>query len=252
MMDRFQKKLWLFFTIWFFIGLILVGFSLLPPWLEWANAVFLFASGLYAALYLWDALPKGRFIIPVIFFGSILIESIGVHTGWPFGTYAYEADFGVQLLGVPITIGAAWLSVMGASLAFSRRFPFRFNTVILVPLFAVWLDLAIDPVAANVKSYWIWQDGGFYYDIPTQNFLGWYGTALFFALLISRFEQQVTITALERNNQYLFLMLHTLFGLTAGVAGLYGVTLISLLAGVTYWLTQGGVPFAKSKQKQVG
>jgi len=252
MMDRFQKKLWLFFTVWFFIGLILVGFSLLPPWLEWANAVFLFASGLYAALYLWDVVPKGRFIIPVIFFGSIIIESIGVHTGWPFGTYSYEADFGVQLFGVPVTIGAAWLSVMGASLAFSRRFPIRFNTVILVPLFAVWLDMAIDPVAANVKSYWLWQDGGFYYDIPTQNFFGWYGTALFFSILIARFEQQSTITALERNNQYLFLMLHALFGLTAGVAGLYGVTLISLLAGITYWLTQGGVRFAKSKQKQMG
>ncbi|MGX8177952.1 carotenoid biosynthesis protein [Exiguobacterium artemiae] len=250
-MDRFQKNLWLFFTIWFFIGLVLVGFSLLPPWLEWANSVFLFASGLYAALYLWDVVPKGRFIIPVIFFGSIIIESIGVHTGWPFGTYAYEADFGVKLLGVPITIGAAWLSVIGASHAFSRRFSFRYRTVLLVPLFAVWLDLAIDPVAANVKSYWLWQDGGWYYDIPTQNFIGWYGTALFFSVLLARFEQPVNLKVLEHNNQYLFLMLHALFGLTAGMAGLYGVTCISLSAGILYWYTRGGDRFAKSKQKQI-
>ncbi len=250
-MAIFQRRLWLFFTVWFVIGLILVGFSLLPPWLEWANAVFLFASGLYAACYLWDVLPKGRFIIPFIFFGSILIESIGVHTGWPFGTYRYETDFGVQLLGVPITIGAAWLSVMGASLAFSKRFPFRYNTLILVPLFAVWLDLAIDPVSANVKSYWLWQDGGLYYDIPTQNFIGWYGTALVFALLMARFEQKPTFTELERNNQYLFLMLHGLFGLTAGVAGLYGVTIISSLALLVYWLTKGGALHAKGAKKQI-
>ncbi|MCY1692014.1 carotenoid biosynthesis protein [Exiguobacterium sp. SL14] len=62
--------------------------------------------GLYATLYFWHVLPKGRLVIPFIFFGSIIIESIGVHTGWPFGTYRYESDFGVQLLGVPITIGA--------------------------------------------------------------------------------------------------------------------------------------------------
>ncbi|WP_214808341.1 carotenoid biosynthesis protein [Exiguobacterium sp. s144] len=250
-MEQFHKRLWLFFSIWFTIGLILVGFSLLPPWLEWANAVFLFASGLYAALYFWHILPKGRLVIPFIFFGSIIIESIGVHTGWPFGTYRYESDFGVQLLGVPITIGAAWLSIMGASLAFSRLFSFRYSTLILVPLFAVWLDLAIDPVAANVKSYWLWQDGGWYYDIPTQNFFGWYGTALVFSFFINRYQVKATDDALEQNNQYLFLMLHTLFGVTAGVAGLYGVTLVSLSAFIVYFIVKRGVIVERSKQKQI-
>lgn len=230
----FQKYLWYFFSVWFFIGLILVGFSILPPWLEWANTVFLFASGLYASCYLWNVLPKGRFIIPFIFFGSIAIESLGTHTGLIFGEYTYEADFGLMFLGVPITMGPAWLSVIGASLAFSKLFSFPHRTIILVPLFAVWLDLAIDPVAANVKSYWIWAEGGLYYDIPSQNFLGWYLTALLFAAVISRFEEKATIVELERNNQYLFLMLHILFSFTAFISGLYGVLAVGLSSSICY------------------
>ncbi|MGI1797702.1 carotenoid biosynthesis protein [Priestia sp. TRN 1309] len=241
----FQKYLWIFFKVWFFIGLILVGFSLLPPWLEWANTVFLFASGLYASCYLWNVLPRGRFIIPLIFWGSIIIESFGTHTGLLFGEYRYESDFGLMVLGVPITMGPAWLSVIGASLAFSRLFSFRHRTIILVPLFSVWLDLAIDPVAANVKYYWIWNEGGLYYNIPTQNFFGWYMTALLFSLFISRFEHKTSIIELERNNQYLFLMLHILFGFTAFISGLYGVLLVGISSSICYL----ALKFKDSQQK---
>lgn len=233
-MYLFQKYLWTFFKVWFLIGLVLVGFSILPPWLEWANAVFLFSSGLYASCYLWTVLPKGRFIIPLIFFGSIAIESFGTHTGLLFGEYKYEADFGPMVLGVPITMGPAWLSVIGASHAFSRLFSFRHRTILLVPLFSVWLDLAIDPVAANVKSYWVWNEGGFYYNIPNQNFFGWYVTALLFSFFIAGFEKETTIKELERNNQYLFMMLHILFGLTAFIAGLNGVLLVGISSVICY------------------
>ena len=102
-----------------------------------------------------------------------------------------------------------------------------------------------------MKSYWLWQDGGWYYDIPTQNFFGWYGTALVFSFFINRYQVKATDAALEQNNQYLFLMLHTLFGVTAGVAGLYGVTLVSLSAFIAYFIVKRGVIVERSKQKQI-
>ncbi len=46
---------------------------------------------------------------------SMGIESFGVHTGLFFGDYTYETDFGFKLIGVPITIGFAWLMVMATS-----------------------------------------------------------------------------------------------------------------------------------------
>lgn len=232
-MKRFRENMWTAFVIWFAFGLILVGFSLLPPWLEWANVVFLFLSGTYAALYLWHVLPRGRFIIPLIFFGSILIESFGTHTGILFGEYTYMSDFGPMVLGVPITMGPAWLSVMGASLAFSKLFNIRYRTLVLVPLFTVWLDLAIDPVAA-VNEYWIWHETGIYYGIPNQNFLGWYLTSLFFSLFISRYEVRTSDDQLEKNNQRLFLMLHLLFGVTAWTSGLKGISFVTLSSFLVY------------------
>lgn len=234
-MKSFHDRVWLLFSIWFSCGIILVGFSLLPPWLEWANAVFLFLSGTYAAFYLWHVLPRGRWIIPLIFFGSILIESFGTHTGLLFGAYTYMSDFGPMVFGVPITMGPAWLSVMGASLAFSKLFNFRYRTLLLVPLFTVWLDLAIDPVAA-IKQYWIWHETGMYYGIPGQNFFGWYVTSLFFSWFIAKYEEPSTDHRLEHNNQLLFLMLHLLFGVTACSNGLHGVFLITLSSIAVYLL----------------
>lgn len=210
-----------------------MGFSILPPELEWANAVFLSLSGTYAAIYLWHVLPRGRFIIPLIFFGSILIESFGTHTGLMFGDYTYTSDFGPLVFGVPITMGPAWLSVIGASLAFSKLFELRFRTVILVPLFTVWLDLAIDPVAA-INQYWIWHETGIYYGIPNRNFLGWYLTSLLFSLFIAKYEEKEIDIRLERNNQILFLMLHALFGVTAWANGLEGVSLVALSSLLVY------------------
>lgn len=247
-MIRFSRHLWSVFAVWYAVGIVLVSLSLLPPWLEWANAVFLLLSGLYASVYFWFALPRARFVIAVIFFGSIAIESIGVHTGWPFGEYRYEQDFGPMLLGVPVTIGAAWLSVMGASHAFAQRFDMPHRTLVLTPLFAVWLDLAIDPVSANLKSYWVWLESGFYYDIPTQNFIGWYGTALIFSLLLRRFEQPVEET-LKRRTTWLYLMLHLLFGMTSLAGGLIGVFLVSVAAFPLYIMTRGVVESDLRRQK---
>ncbi|MCY1691339.1 carotenoid biosynthesis protein [Exiguobacterium sp. SL14] len=109
----------------------------------------------------------------------------------------------------------------------------RYSTLLLVPLFTVWLDLAIDPVAA-LNHYWIWQESGIYYDIPSQNFLGWYLTALFFSLFIAKYEKPATNLQLERNNQKLFLMLHVLFGVTAWTSNLHGILFVTCSAILMY------------------
>ncbi|WP_259457910.1 carotenoid biosynthesis protein [Salipaludibacillus neizhouensis] len=46
------------------------------------------------------------------------------------------------------------------------------------------LDLIIDPVAYAVKRYWVWNEGGFYYDIPFSNFYGWFILSFILHLLI--------------------------------------------------------------------
>lgn len=239
-MTKRYDWLWNLFCVWYAFGLILVGFDWLPPWLAWANPVFLWLAGAVGAIVLAKGVTRPILVVTVVFFGSIFVETLGVKTGFPFGEYAYAEAFGPTLLGVPVTIGAAWLAVIGSSFAVAQLFSFTYRTILLVPLLAVWLDMAIDPVSANVKSYWIWKEPGIYYDIPTQNFIAWFAVSFLFALLIKRFET-TTPPRLLRDGQALFLMLHLLFGVTAfnaGLSGISGLTLLTAIVLVWKWRRQ--------------
>lgn len=247
-MKRYAS-VWKVFVVWYFFGFFLVGFDLLPPWLEWANPVFLWLAGIVGATIIYQSVRNGSLIVPFIFFGSIAVETLGVKTGFPFSEYIYAEAFGPTIFGVPVTIGAAWLAVIGASFAVARLFPFKNRTLWLVPLFAVWLDMAIDPVAANVKGYWQWAHDGLYYDIPTQNFVGWFALSLIFSSVLQKYER-TTDPLFLTHGTYLFCMLHALFGITAVNAGLEGIGLFSVLtAGMI--LLERRSRHARSSQKEM-
>jgi putative membrane protein len=59
--------------------------------------------------------------------GGLLVEAVGVHTGVPFGPYAYTGDLGAEVLGVPVVVPLAWTMmawpalVVGRTLARRRR-----------------------------------------------------------------------------------------------------------------------------------
>jgi putative membrane protein len=94
-------------------------------------------------------------------------------------------------------------------------------------------------VAANVKGYWEWANDGLYYDIPTQNFIGWFGLSLIFSWLLQRHERAVDPLFIQ-HGVYLFVMLHALFGVTAVNAGLYGIGLLSILTSGVILLERRG------------
>lgn len=177
------NRLFYFFIVWWAIGVILTSTDTLPTWLEWANAVFLYTAGIISIVYvsLISTWKKGLLLSIFIMLLTISVESLGVHYGILFGDYHYEKDFGIQLLGVPITIGFAWVMVVFTSMAhvtylFKQKPSLSSGVtyVFLTGLLAVVMDGIIDPVAYKVKQYWIWDEGGFYYDIPTSNFIGWF------------------------------------------------------------------------------
>ncbi|WP_035186186.1 carotenoid biosynthesis protein [Alteribacter aurantiacus] len=177
-----DQYLFRFFIVWYGCGVVLLSFDLVPPWLEWANVVFLITSGLLAMMFFYRTYKKtlGLFFILTVFVLSMVIESIGVATGLFFGDYVYKTDFGPKIIGVPITIGFAWVMVIGTSHVFAKllsafvgKFAFLVYTL-YGALVATSIDLIIDPVAYEVKEYWVWLEGGLYYDIPFSNFLGWF------------------------------------------------------------------------------
>lgn len=113
-------------------------------------------------------------VVLVYVFG-LVVEIVGVQTGLVFGTYSYGENLGSKFLGVPILIGANWVTltfITGSAAA--RLFPKRlFMATVFGSIMMVLIDLCIEPVAP-MFDYWNFASG----TAPISNYLGWLIAAL--------------------------------------------------------------------------
>lgn len=113
--------------------------------------------------------------LPVVALFGLGVEVLGVHTGWPFGIYQYDASLGYQLFGVPLVVPFAWVMMVHPALVAARRIAGNWVFLYGGAILAAW-DLFLDPqmVAAG---RWKWEVSGshvpFTPDIPLSNALGW-------------------------------------------------------------------------------
>ncbi|WP_342527002.1 carotenoid biosynthesis protein [Chryseomicrobium sp. FSL W7-1435] len=238
-MEKWKDRAHQLFLFWFAVGVVLVGFDLLPPWLEWANTVFLVLAGVMGIFYFFALFsPKKAVTITlVIYLFSSFMEYLGSAYGILFGEYDYTDRFGAKIFDIPFTIGFAWLLVMSTTHAIAMRITQRpgIATVVLGSLAAVVMDLIIDPVAFKANEYWIWVEGGLYYDIPWTNFMGWFVVASILHAVIWLFQsdgsQQSSFNKWEKRIYFLYGMMIFMFMVTAANAGLW------LAIGLTFVLT---------------
>lgn len=124
---------------------------------------------------------------------SLTSEALGVATGVIFGRYYYTDLLGPKILGVPIMIQVAYVSMGYASLTIARIILGYAATtakgwgVVKIAIcgafvMAAW-DVSMDPYQSTVGGYWIWQDGGGYFGVPLHNYAGWYFTVFAFMLI---------------------------------------------------------------------
>ncbi|MBO9128685.1 carotenoid biosynthesis protein [Bacillus sp. 165] len=234
---NWENYVFRFFLIWYACGVILLSLNILPPWLEWANAVFLILSGTLGAIYWCKSygVLQGGIVSAIIFLASMIAEYTGTTYGWIFGKYFYQSDFGPQILGIPITIGFAWLIVISTSHALIKRMMQNRSSIIYIFLggvIAVGMDLIIDPVAFVAKQYWIWEKTGPYYNIPIQNFLGWFFVAAFLHLFIYFYLQKYwhqEDSAWHTKMIVLYILVIFMFILLAFIAKLYLAVCITSL-----------------------
>jgi putative membrane protein len=102
------------------------------------------------------------------------VESVGVATGFPYGTFFYGDALGPRFLGlvpyllpvtyVPLVIGAVAAAWSSRRLVASR--------IVLSALLLVLVDAVLDPGAAAL-GFWVWPESGPYYGVPLSNFAGW-------------------------------------------------------------------------------
>jgi len=106
---------------------------------------------------------------------ALFIESVGVNTGWPFGTYEYDPSLGHTIAGVPYVVPFAWVMMAHPVLIAARRVAGNWVFLYGGYALAAW-DLFLDPqmVAAD---RWRWTFDGahvpFQPEIPLSNTFGW-------------------------------------------------------------------------------
>jgi uncharacterized membrane protein len=112
-------------------------------------------------------------------------EQIGTRTGVPFGRYAYSAQLGPRLGGVPLLAGAAWAAMARpAWVAAGWIRPQRVPRVLVAATALTAWDVFLDPRMVR-EGFWRWQRRGRYEGIPLTNFLGWWTTSVLAFALIS-------------------------------------------------------------------
>ncbi|MFB6169457.1 MAG: bisanhydrobacterioruberin hydratase [Haloferacaceae archaeon] len=145
------------------------------PWLVLAGVAVMRAPLLVGVAPLVDRRAAGWLGLLVGY--AYAIEFVGIHTGWPYGEFAYGASLGPTIGGVPVGLPVFFvplvvnayllcLLLLGDRAASPLvRLPVTVGAVVL-------MDLALDPGAVSL-GFWSYAGGGPYYGVPVSNYLGW-------------------------------------------------------------------------------
>lgn len=113
------------------------------------------------------------FLITFLF--ALLVEQVGVQTGWPFGSYVYDQSLGLRILDVPVIVAFAWVMMAHPVLVASRRVTKEWTFLYGGALLMAW-DLFLDPQMV-IAGRWTWDFTGshvpFQPEIPLSNAFGW-------------------------------------------------------------------------------
>jgi uncharacterized membrane protein len=190
------------------------------------------------------------------FFGlSALIswcfEEAGVTTGLVYGAYHYGDKLGPKLGAVPVIIPLAWFMMIycawivahvlleGTSSA--RSWVGMAGRALVAAMAITAWDVVMDPGMARAGS-WTWEQGGSYFGVPMQNYIGWVLTTLSI-YLCSGIVFRVLAGRAETTRPQLYLALPGIaYGLVAAdhlfsnavpelrVVDAFGISLIALIA----------------------
>jgi putative membrane protein len=186
------------YTVWFglFPGVVSEGIDGL------VSTVLLVAFALIhgAERYGWSCILVFVIICLLV---SNASENLSILTGYPFGRYYYTDVLGPKLFLVPVLIGGAYtgagyLSWTVAHVLLDRIDPSNRSAIWALPavgavLMVSW-DLSLDPSASTIGKAWIWIEGGAFFGVPVQNFVGWYLTVFIFLALFAWYQSKQPVS----------------------------------------------------------
>jgi putative membrane protein len=198
-----------------------------------------------------------RFGAPVAagLFGVVLVvaaatETLGVHTGFPFGDYAYGDGLGAELAGVPLVIPAAWAMTAYPALLVARRLTGglmgrqgRLTTALVGGWALASWDVFLDPQMVE-EGYWRWADpdpslpGSPH--VPLTNYAGWLLASVLLMALLDSLAPRAAGDDLMPGVLYLW----TYAAQVLGNLAFFGRPAVALLGGVVMGLV--ALPYART------
>ncbi len=140
--------------------------------------------------------------VSIAFTICISFESAGVVTGSIYGRYYYSDFLGPKFLDlVPFYIPLAWFMMIYASYSISalivhngdRTSPLHHlkRGLLSGAVMTSW-DLSMDPRLSTEWGLWVWVDGGPWFGVPVQNYIGWLITAGTIYIIYGIYSQRVS------------------------------------------------------------
>lgn len=150
---------------------------------------------------------------------SWAFEQVGVETGAVYGAYYYTDFLGPKLGHVPVLIPLAWFMMIYPSYIIVNLIvqgrptgtPSALKRVLWLAFFSgvvmtAW-DLVVDPFLTSPPfEAWVWTEGGPYFGIPVQNYIGWLLTTFTVYLLYRLYESRVALRPMGPLNTALIIM----------------------------------------------
>ncbi|MBV9865131.1 MAG: carotenoid biosynthesis protein [Abitibacteriaceae bacterium] len=137
--------------------------------------VLVFALPSYMALYKWLGNKEGVRVLIILGLFAVVLESIAIDTGFPYGHFSYGEKIGAKVWGlVPWTVPFAWTPLLLFSMSLAARWTTHaLSTIALSALLLVIIDMVLDP-AAVAQGFWTYAQPGNFYQVPFSNFCGWF------------------------------------------------------------------------------
>ena len=241
--------LWLFLLLWLAVVGLMFALSLpLPESWRWVGGLFLALATATTLVALARRLPAQNVVLAAVLIGFIasVVQAVGATTGIPFGAFIYTNNFGPLLFDtLPCLIPLIWIVAIINSRGVARLIlrPWRktksygFRVIGLACLLTMLLDFGLEPFAAKLNRFWIWQTPKTvlaWYTAPWTNFFGWATTALLILAFATPWFINKKSAGQPPDYHPLMVWLSLILLFAAGTAGhqLWWAAGFSLLAGL--------------------
>jgi uncharacterized membrane protein len=174
-------------------------YALLPRDLELLGTLFIVVTSTsFAFAHLWvtGGARAALMLLALCFFVAGGFEILSVHTGFPYGHYAYSSLLGPGIAGVPFIVPLCWQMMAHNAGTVARLLNPKAFVLVASGALVAW-DVYLDPQMVRA-GLWTWERSSgpwTYAGIPLENYAGWFLTAL---VIYAAYSRLVKPRALER------------------------------------------------------